>query len=410
MKINNVINKEDYENYKIQMPVNYLFSKKKNKFIYGELEKVHPCFSDDFCFFPKNKISHKGVISDVIVIYKSKLAEYKNKTGLNNFKLEDLSKRKIRIGKSKYVLIGFIILAVIILLFCIVNYEKEKKIKQENLVNENIELDNGEKEFMKDFAFYDKKNLNTFFNIIRNNKGILNNLNWNLNLKGENLLCSVENIYPELVEEKFPACIISDIAYKERIPVFDFTISNNFSFDLENSNNKTISSEFKKGIRNLLINNNSIIEKETSFPYEISFNSYINMQQRENNIFLKLSNFLNKESTYIQSISINHNTTTNGYNLLKVKILFSNNYLYKNNTMEDIGKNIDLWFSEEIKNINNNNIKKSINDKLPSISSVEDFKNKNEIIGEIKYNNGRKIIFYKNEKGKIDKKEFLNGA
>ena len=62
----NIIRKRDFEKYEIVIPFTSIFGKRKSRFLSSELEKLHPCFSDEYAFdsFLK-KLSSKGIFSDV---------------------------------------------------------------------------------------------------------------------------------------------------------------------------------------------------------------------------------------------------------------------------------------------------------------------------------------------------------
>ena len=47
---NNVIKKQDYERYEIVVPFSSLLGRRRKSFFSSELEKRHPCFSDEFAF------------------------------------------------------------------------------------------------------------------------------------------------------------------------------------------------------------------------------------------------------------------------------------------------------------------------------------------------------------------------
>ena len=96
---NSVVNKNDYELYLMNVPLT-LFGKKRRQFIKRELEKVHPCFSEQFSFDSKRCI-RKGKIQTLIAVMdKVKVLEYKrNKAaGLH---LEGVKTAALFEGKGK---------------------------------------------------------------------------------------------------------------------------------------------------------------------------------------------------------------------------------------------------------------------------------------------------------------------
>ncbi len=79
---NAVVQKEEYDRYFIPLPVSCLVGKKSEKYIFSELEKRHPCFSNEFSYDSRLKISKKGFVSDVVVIRKLRLSQYRNFLGV----------------------------------------------------------------------------------------------------------------------------------------------------------------------------------------------------------------------------------------------------------------------------------------------------------------------------------------
>ena len=67
-----------YDYYSIPFPVKSVGRIQKNKYLCSQLEKLHPCFSDDCCFDSRLKLSVHGLQADVVVMQKFRLAEYKS--------------------------------------------------------------------------------------------------------------------------------------------------------------------------------------------------------------------------------------------------------------------------------------------------------------------------------------------
>ena len=78
----NCLRKEDFDRYIIPLPLSKIAGKSRKKYLFSELEKRHPCFSNEFCFDSKLILGKKGFLSDVIVMNKMKLAGYDRKNGL----------------------------------------------------------------------------------------------------------------------------------------------------------------------------------------------------------------------------------------------------------------------------------------------------------------------------------------
>ena len=72
----NVLRKKDFEEYEVILPFSSMFGKRKKQFICSELEKMHPCFSDEFTFDNDLKgLRRNGLFEKIFVIRKNKLAE-----------------------------------------------------------------------------------------------------------------------------------------------------------------------------------------------------------------------------------------------------------------------------------------------------------------------------------------------
>ena len=69
--------KDDYDFYTIPFPVKVIFNRQKNRYISSQLEKLHPCFSDDCSYDSHLRLKKSGLIADVVVMQKFKVAEYK---------------------------------------------------------------------------------------------------------------------------------------------------------------------------------------------------------------------------------------------------------------------------------------------------------------------------------------------
>lgn len=134
-----IIKKDDYERYTIPFSLNYFLPKARKKYIWEELEKQHPCFSEDCCYFYKDKIGKKGVFSDVIVMGKAKLAEYKGKC--KKLYMEDKESKKFLPFSLFEKRGGKRIFLAVLLICCIVSvYVIAKSGKKINKENEYLEI------------------------------------------------------------------------------------------------------------------------------------------------------------------------------------------------------------------------------------------------------------------------------
>lgn len=133
----NVVNKKDYELYLMNVPMT-LFGKKRRQYIKRELEKVHPCFSEQFSFDSKRCIRKGKVQTLIAVMDKVKVLEYKRNRS-RGLHLEGVRAGSL-FSNNKKILSAFV-LAVIIMSFVII-----RSVGKKNAVKgvEDIQLtDNG---------------------------------------------------------------------------------------------------------------------------------------------------------------------------------------------------------------------------------------------------------------------------
>ncbi len=99
----------DFERYYFPIPLRMIFGRKQSRFVYSELEKRHPCFSEDYNFDVHVKLQKNKLISDVDVIKNQKLLELKreNISGLFGIKFEGCKHK--RFAKLNILPIAFIL-------------------------------------------------------------------------------------------------------------------------------------------------------------------------------------------------------------------------------------------------------------------------------------------------------------
>lgn len=407
MKNSIVIKKNDYERYKIPVSIVSLFPKAYKTFLWDELEKRHPCFSEKFCYSAKNHFSSHGVFSDVVVMEKTKLAEYKNQLSFPK-KLVIDGPKKTRVFENTKIKILFFVFIFITFLIIGFIYNSQK-------VNKKIETINNENDFMEKnqqvmdtYNSLNKKALENLFNIVKNNKGTIESFNWSLKYTGEKIICSLNNIYPEYLENTFNDINIPVIKYKDKTPVFAFNYMDNYFLPEKKIINENISINSKKIVREFLQNKNCRILEETIIPYGIVFEGSITKLSKEN-IISELGNLLSKHNLYLTSIDIVPLESNSKSQKFHFYLTFSEEKFYKNKVLNLIGENFHILFTKASIKINpvidkSNYVLRDTKLKI----NPETFINEDIKVGEIVYKSGKKVVFYKNNEGKINKKEFYN--
>ncbi len=209
----NVIKKNDFERYEIILPFTAIAGRRKKQFLCSELEKMHPCFSDEYSFdSAMKKICKKGIKTDVMVMSKFKLAEYEGQRRFagTGFLLEKKAKPFYRYffmsAGCKGMLAGlfFSILIGILGIICggflrvnaLTEVEEEEKMLQSDSENLAVETDVLAKK--KSAELEEELCLaNPFFDAVNKANGSVDYFEWELNGFVEKINAAVHGIFPE---------------------------------------------------------------------------------------------------------------------------------------------------------------------------------------------------------------------
>ncbi len=229
---NSVVNKNDYELYLMNVPLT-LFGKKRRQFIKRELEKVHPCFSEQFSFDSKRCI-RKGKIQTLIAVMdKVKVLEYKrNKAaGLH---LEGVKTAALFEGKGKYLGMTLLFAFVLSSVFVIAGSFRKKNIQLEAAViaGETYDYVNEAQEAVEKNKSIQEV-LGEIFKRIKDSAGDIRYMSVSIDSAGEKSVLftnlSLEKMYPEkllFVSDEGIAedMSISQVSYEGKEPRFDFSM------------------------------------------------------------------------------------------------------------------------------------------------------------------------------------------
>ena len=418
-----VVKNSDYETYWIPIPFGSFLGKQKNKFLYGELEKRHPCFSDDYLFCSKTFLKNRKLESKVFVMDKMKLAEYKLQYPKGQFVSED--KRKLPLfyqsqhGKKIGILILFAIL--IISFFQMVKNKKSHTLENNLIVDTVIESEEEKITLPDNFNFILNDECECLFEIINCNKSAIKSFCWEYSNFYERFDVSVNSVFPEVVLDSLPESKISNVNYYENKPSFILTYEKkNVIEGLENENQKE-NNEIIQNVRNLLLENKCTLIEETVNPRVFRFNLTVKqkdfMHFQKENLFIRLGHFLYKEKIMLELFSFNCKKIEENAVLFDVAIRFGDYKIGESvqfiqedenskNICEFIGKNIEPFFIEII-----SDTPKSKKTNYKDLGGKSNFLEKREKlnnpvvvkdrIGEIKNKDGSITIFYKSKENKI---------
>lgn len=410
IKNNVFIKRADYEKYQLVLPYRFLFGRKKQRFIYSELEKMHPCFSDEFCFDSAIKgFSKKGALSDVMVIHKYTLAEYEakrplsgsliNKTSGTGFLAESNNNHRFFIAEKMKTLstVGFIALAFVVLfsaIGCVYKIEHDIKEKTNILTDDLAEASENE---TVEPAISDESAVlsnspgisEKFFYEIKAAEGRILSFKWKLEGFEEILEAKVKGVFPEQL-----TCVnMSSVNYEKEIPVIQ--ISGIQKKIVYAGKHEVIERQgFYQKLREDLIKNSAVIREEKLNPYSICFSCKKNVMQSALSALACCFREFEKQISFVEIRESGEDLYEMTAGELTADIGGINSVL----VLEMLAENVNLFGDQ----------KKIFVPAKRSSEKKSDIK-KNELveksgalkIGEIKSSDGKIISFYKSSEGKI---------
>ena len=400
----NVIKTNDFEKYRVLLPFTAITGKRKKQYLCSELEKMHPCFSDEFAYDSVIKgISLKGLPADVLVINKYKLAEYegRRKFSGSGFLIEnDISKNSRKIAhrffihtKWKLSLLTIVGILVVGIAGAICG-SHAKPVSSVSEANDFENYENNEINETEDFSLSEK-----FFEAVSSSNGIVSDFQWKTDGLMEFLNASVKGIYPEdlsvLSENKNTG---ETVSYEHGLPYMQVSYSKKINALKLKSDikGKLDNSDFNKAVRNLLSEYGADLKEEKAPPYHIEFSVQRRTQIKE--LLTKLSEMILQDNRFVTEVSIK----VTGNSDLQAGISI------ERETSAGIGFDVSLLaeylnFFKDIKKNVETVAKKSVlkSEQTKKISESENPKLRTKI-GEIKRADNTYLVFYKNADGKIE--------
>ena len=225
----NVICKKDYERYSVKMPFRVFLSRNRSRdrFLFGELEKLHPCFSDECTFDSKFKFGKKGLLSDVVVMNRLKLSEYKAQAFGNRLFLEENPEKSVfkKRGKPVVLIISMAALAFVCCLVMALSNLHKTRLSNGFVGNQSAPEDNFEADdetYNYHFSFEGKFSgelTNLFLSAIEGDSAFLSELEWKCDGINESFFASVGYIHPDRLMNNGDF-ELSSVNYKDNVPFF----------------------------------------------------------------------------------------------------------------------------------------------------------------------------------------------
>ena len=437
MQKNNVIQKKDFERYEIMIPFLNIAGRRRKEFLCSELEKMHPCFSNEFAYDSViKKICKKGICEDVFVMNKYRLAEYERKrsfSGSGFFVEKDLEQgilpqRLFVDNKWRLTLYGIIACVLIgslgVLFSALAAAKSSREMKGAGTVSlpaENLSADNaaaeGQELAGEDIDFYESSPVSKLLSIAQSSHGKICSLEWHLvntgGLAFEQLNASVKGIYPEnltgyssdsvLYEEGIPR---SNISAKRKIISGLYEKGQNLS---DSTGAGLSNADFNKALRYEITSHGGTLKEEKAPPYHIEFCCQNVPLSQTKEMLLKLGEIISAEERYITAVNIRQ---TGAYEL-RIGFSIEKEIPAGDFDLKAVSENLELFLESsdsasdkatagkagqfdgkgKIASTKKVSFQEAANDPFLDKSYVK--------IGEIKKSNNSLVLYYKSPDGKL---------
>jgi len=419
---NNVIKKRDFERYEIILPFSALGGRRKKQFLCSELEKMHPCFSDEFTFDSSLKsVRRNGLKENVFVMNKYKLAEYEGKRHFSGsgFYIEDSGKhfrRKLFVNQKWKLTVGGCFLCMLLgLAGCLSGALAGGKASYAPVVTEKI---------------VDAESLEciecplepVFFDTVSKAGGKISRFEWKQNGFNQRLSASVKGVFPEMFPEFFNDFSEGNlngtsgrdgknIVYENGIPQMSVSFTKRISLHQEADNQISSASsassdssvsenaEFNKCLRELVFSAGAGLKEERIRPYYIEFTCPASGKKTEM-LFKKLAEKISEKKKSVTGVTVSQaGAGADGEGELQIGLSVDDvpfqSSSHSGFDLSLIANNLPLFFDESIYR---NSVKRRYAEQVPA---TEPQRTRNKI-GEIRKPDKKVVVFYKNTEGKLE--------
>ena len=400
----NVIKKNDLEKYEVLLPFYAAIGKRRKNYLCSELEKMHPCFSDEYSFdSATHGVCSKGLKTDVLVMSKYKLAEYEGQrkvSGIGFFVENESGVRRFPFFMSntwKGTIAGIILCFLLGIAGVICGIRGrgflDKKIvdfDEGNGRGENIAA-----EVMGNsvpLAVEEKECLSSiFFDAVRNANGTIDFFEWESDGFIEKISASVYGAFPE----NFSELKQNNVTYENGIPHMNVSFSERCGSGLVSGRRTDVESgddnfsDFPKNLRSAILLSGGGLCEEKSSPYHIDFLCQTGGQVQE--CLGKINGLVGEAGGAVCGLSVRRT----GNNAFQVGLSIEDRFFYGFD-LSLIYENIFLF-----KNMTETKSPAPVKT-VAAIHKVSDKENQLKKIGQIRRPDNSLVIYYKGENGKIE--------
>ena len=395
---NNVIKKRDFESYEILLPFKALAGKRKKQFLCSELEKMHPCFSDEFAYDSSiHGIKKDGICEEVFVINKFKLAEYESKRQFagSGFHIEDKKFHRFFVDKKWRFTLTAILGCVVVALAGSISGALAAAAAERNFVRDGAEISD-RKEIS---GFPEEAEVKfcppeiSFFERLSASDGKITFFEWKTDGFTQRLKADLYGIFPE---NFFPeeGLSLGSLVYENTCPKMTVFYERPFKqtafLEQENISFSDLS-DFYKSMRNTLRDYGSLLKEENTSPYHIEF--ICKSFSEKEKLFEELAALISKNNFSVTAVKLRQT----GMDEVSVGITLEKFPLSAAFDLKLIAQNLSLF-------IQNN---KTDDTKIPALKTTLAIQKKEESaswkkLGEIKKSDKSSVLFYKNSEGKLE--------
>jgi hypothetical protein len=375
----------------------------------SELEKLHPCFSDEFAFDSKiAKIKRNGFCSDVYVVNKYKLSEYERKRSLSgsglfveNGRNKKLwQKRRLFVEKKwKFTVFTLFVFSLLVLIGIFSGFYTGRSIeddvgKKNEIsvpVKDNVSEISGSDLFVEDKQFILEE---TFLKNVAEADGKISWLEWKMNGYTETLSAFVSGVYPENLINAGGESVI----YENGIPKLKVSyvkqLRQQDTREIIDSDNTFLSnSDFNKLLRKTLNEAGAKLIEEKAPPYHIEF--FYKPVNASDNLFELLAGIISEDRRCVSSVSIYQTEASDLRIGLSIETIPLTGF-----DLKLLSENLKLFIDES---------KRKVMPEAPQNPGTEKFVSENKMqkkeplvkVGEIKHSDNTTVVFFKNSEGKL---------
>ena len=395
---NNVIKKRDFERYEILLPFKALAGKRKKQFLCSELEKLHPCFSDEFAYDSSiHGIKKGGICEEVFVINKFKLAEYEGKRHFagSGFFMEDNFFRRFFVDKKwRFTLCAILGCVTVSLAGCLsgalaaASAGTEFVVEPEKLSDDISVSVTSRLSDIKICPFEI-----SFFEAVSAADGKITAFEWKTDGFTQKLKAGLQGVFPEIFSPE-DGLSTGTVVYENGCPKMTVFYERQLSQQaalIQERTGISETSDFYKEMRTALWEFGGVLKEENTFPYHIEFICHPLSENKK--VFASLASLISINNFSVTAVNVKQT----GRDELSLGISVERLPFYDAGfDLNLIEQNLSLFIEAE----STASVQKAVVIK----ESVQDEQVETswQKLGEIKKSDKSSVVFYKNAEGKLE--------